>query len=132
MNNFKRVSAAALAGATLVLASGTSHGMGFGRPVSRAILGEPLRVSVPLRLEAGETIDAECVQVEVHFGESKLSSSQVQVYYACQPRGQLSPLACPGHSWLEGEQEQASYAVCPEGRPPASVLNRTLQCSASL
>ena len=53
--------------------------MGFGRPVSRAILGEPLRVSVPLRLEAGETIDAECVQVEVHFGESKLSSSQVQV-----------------------------------------------------
>lgn len=79
MNNFKRVSAAALAGATLVLASGTSHGMGFGRPVSRAILGEPLRVSVPLRLEAGETLEANCVQVEVHFGESQLSSSQVQV-----------------------------------------------------
>src|SRR3990167_2597967 len=79
MNNFKRVSAAALAGATLALASGTSHGMGFGRPVSRAILGEPLRVSVPLRLEAGETLDADCVKVEVHYGESKLSSTQVQV-----------------------------------------------------
>ena len=53
--------------------------MGFGRPVSRAILGEPLRVSVPLRLEAGETLDADCVKVEVHYGESKLSSTQVQV-----------------------------------------------------
>ena len=53
--------------------------MGFGRPVSRAILGEPLRVSVPLRLEAGETLDADCVKVEVYYGESKLSSTQVQV-----------------------------------------------------
>lgn len=53
--------------------------MGFGRPVSRAILGEPLRVSVPLRLEAGETLEADCVQVEVHYGESRLSPSQVQV-----------------------------------------------------
>lgn len=53
--------------------------MGFGRPFSRAILGEPLRVSVPLRLEAGETLEADCVQVEVHYGESRLSPSQVQV-----------------------------------------------------
>lgn len=53
--------------------------MGFGRPVSRAILGEPLRVSVPLRLEAGEALGADCVSVEVYYGDDKLSSSQIQV-----------------------------------------------------
>lgn len=53
--------------------------MGFGRPVSHAVLGEPLRVSVPLRLEAGETLDADCVSAEVLFGDDKLSPSQVQV-----------------------------------------------------
>ena len=79
MNKLKRVSAAALAGATLALASGTSLGMGFGRPVSHAVLGEPLRVSVPLRLEAGEALDASCVSVEVFYGDDKLSASQIQV-----------------------------------------------------
>lgn len=53
--------------------------MGFGRPVSRAILGEPLRVSVPIRLESGETLDTECVSAQVHYGDTRLSSSQVQV-----------------------------------------------------
>lgn len=79
MNHFKRVSAAALAGATLALASVTSHGMGFGRPVSSAVLGEPLRVSVPLRLEAGESLDTECLSVTVLYGDEALSPAQVQV-----------------------------------------------------
>jgi pilus assembly protein FimV len=79
MNNLKRVSAAALAGATLALASGTTYGMGFGRPVSRAVLGEPLRVSVPLRLDAAQALAPECITVSVHDGEARLSPSQVQV-----------------------------------------------------
>lgn len=53
--------------------------MGFGRPVNHAVLGEPLRVSVPLRLEAGEALDASCVSVEVFYGDDKLSASQIQV-----------------------------------------------------
>ena len=53
--------------------------MGFGRPVSHAVLGEPLRVSMPLRLEAGEALDASCVSVEIFYGDDKLSASQIQV-----------------------------------------------------
>lgn len=53
--------------------------MGFGRPVSRAVLGEPLRASVPLRLEAGESLTLECIAVEVYFGDDKLSPAKVQV-----------------------------------------------------
>lgn len=82
MNNFKRVSALALAGATLAMASGTSFGMGFGRPVSHAVLGEPLRVSVPLRLDAGEDLAGECVSAEVFFGDDRLAATLVQVSLA--------------------------------------------------
>lgn len=53
--------------------------MGFGRPVSRAVLGEPLRASVPLRLEAGENLTLECLSVEVYFGDDRLSPSNVQL-----------------------------------------------------
>lgn len=77
MNNFKRVSAAVLAGMTLLLASGVSHGLGFGRPDSRAILGDTLWVTVPLRLEAGEEIANECLAADVYFGEDKVAGSAV-------------------------------------------------------
>jgi pilus assembly protein FimV len=77
MNNFKRVSAAVLAGTALLCASGASHGLGFGRPTSRAILGETLLVSVPLRLEAGEEVANECVAADVFFGDDKVSPTLV-------------------------------------------------------
>ncbi len=77
MNNFKRVSAAVLAGVALLLASGLSHGLGFGRPESRAILGDTLWVTVPLRLEAGEEIANDCLAADVYFGEDKVAGSAV-------------------------------------------------------
>ncbi|MDO9234992.1 MAG: hypothetical protein Q7U28_03030 [Aquabacterium sp.] len=77
MNNFKRVSAAVLAGMTMLLASGSSHGLGFGRPIATPILGETLVVSVPLRLETGEEISNECVAADVYFGDDKVTSSAV-------------------------------------------------------
>lgn len=77
MNNFKRVSAAVSAGMTLLCASGASYSLGFGQPSSRAILGDTLRVTVPLRLDAGEEIANECMAADVFFGEDKVSARAV-------------------------------------------------------
>jgi pilus assembly protein FimV len=77
MNNFKRVSAVVLAGVTLLLASGSSHGLGFGRPSSRAILGDTLWLTVPVRLEPGEEIANDCLGADVYFGDDRVSASSV-------------------------------------------------------
>lgn len=79
MNQFLRVSAAAFVGTTLMLASLSSHALGFGRPTSQAILGESLTLTVPLRLEAGEEVKDECVSAEVLFGDERVVSSAVNV-----------------------------------------------------
>lgn len=78
MNNFKRVSAAVLAGMALMCASGVSHGLGFGHPSSRAILGDTLRVTAPLRLEPGDEIANECVAADVYFGDEKVAPKSVR------------------------------------------------------
>lgn len=43
------------------------------------MLGDTLRVVVPLRLEAGETVTQECVSAEVHFGDDRVAPSAVSV-----------------------------------------------------
>lgn len=77
MNNFKRVSAAVSAGMTLLCASGASYSLGFGQPSSRAILGDTLRVTIPLRLEAGEEIANECMAADVYFGDEKVQAKAI-------------------------------------------------------
>lgn len=74
-----RVSAVACVGAALTLASTTSFALGFGRPVSHAVLGESLSLTVPLRLEASEELPTECVGADVLFGDERVSPSAVVV-----------------------------------------------------
>jgi pilus assembly protein FimV len=52
--------------------------LGFGRPVSRAILGETFSVTVPVRLESAETLDDDCLAADVFFGDDKLPSSVIK------------------------------------------------------
>lgn len=85
MNKFKRGSAAVLAGLMLWMASGNSLGMGLGRPVSRAILGDTLTVSVPVRLEPGEDLSPECIKADVYFGDDKLPSPAIQTQLKTSP-----------------------------------------------
>lgn len=85
MTKSKQVLATALAGTTLLFASGASHGLGFGKPVSRAILGDTLWITVPLRLEAGEEISDECLAAEVFFGDDKLTASAVSTALTTGP-----------------------------------------------
>ena len=77
MNKFNRISAAVLAGMALYGASGASHGLGYGRPTSRAILGETLSVTVPIHVETANDIANECVAADVYFGDDKLAGSEV-------------------------------------------------------
>lgn len=85
MNKFKRGSVAVLAGLMLWMASGTTFGMGLGRPVSRAVLGDTLSVSVPVRLETGEDLSPECIKAEVYFGDDKLPSAAIQTQLKTSP-----------------------------------------------
>lgn len=56
----------------MLLFAGASHGLGFGPPQATAVIGRPLSLSLPLQVQAGETFDAECVQVDVQLGDRRL------------------------------------------------------------
>jgi pilus assembly protein FimV len=75
----KKLWLTALAGWVLVNFTGTAAALGLGQPVSRAVLGEPLSVTVPVRLNAGEELGDECVAADVFYGDDKLGSSAVEV-----------------------------------------------------
>lgn len=53
--------------------------LGFGRLNSTAVLGQPLNLPVPLRLDVGERLEPECVQATVTAGESQWGRDQVRV-----------------------------------------------------
>ena len=76
MKQGKQLSAVAAA-VMMALASGGVHALGLGVPNTRAILGETLRMSVPLELEQGEDTDDGCPQAEVFYGESRLDAGKV-------------------------------------------------------
>jgi hypothetical protein len=78
MKQIKRHSVAVVAGAALLGVFGAAHALGFGKPNSHAILGEQLNLTVPVRLEAGERLDDECVAADVFYGEEKVAGSQVR------------------------------------------------------
>ena len=76
MKQGKQVSAVAAA-VMMALASGGVHALGLGVPNTRVILGETLRMSVPLELEQGEDTDDGCPQAEVFYDESRLDAGKV-------------------------------------------------------
>ena len=79
MNSSRRLLTAVL---TLTVGwawSSSAWSLGLGRPESQAVLGDTLRVVVPLRLEAGETVAQECVAAEVFFGDDRVPPGAVSV-----------------------------------------------------
>ncbi len=78
MKNLKRVSALVFAAMTLMWVSQPSHALGFGRPSSQAVLGDTLRVTVPLRLEPGEDLNDDCLAADVYFGDEKIAAASVR------------------------------------------------------
>jgi len=90
MKQIKRRGVAVVTGAALWGMFGASLAMGLGKPNSHAILGEELTLTVPVRLEAGERLDDECVAADVFFGDDKLVSSQVKARVAFDAQGATS------------------------------------------
>ncbi len=79
MNSSRRL-LTAVSTLTVVWAwSSPAWSLGLGRPESQAVLGDTLRVVVPLRLEVGETVTQECVSAEVFFGDDRVSPNAVSV-----------------------------------------------------
>lgn len=79
MHPLPRSATAALALAGLVVAADPALALGFGTPVSQAVLGETLLMTVPLRLESAEEVSAECLSAEVFFGEDRVQPAAVSV-----------------------------------------------------
>jgi len=61
----------------LALAPGRASALGLGKPSTHAVLGETLRMSVPVRLEPGEQVANDCVAAEVYFGDDKVAGTLV-------------------------------------------------------
>lgn len=78
MMKFKGVSAAIVVGLSLVGLSESAMSLGFGRSISRAVLGETLSLTVPLHLEAGEVIADDCVAADIYFGDDKQTALSVK------------------------------------------------------
>lgn len=79
MPHFKPVSVAALVLSVLALSTSPVHGLGLGRPSSQAVLGDTLQVTVPLRVEPGESVTEDCVSAEVFFGDDRVAPAAVSV-----------------------------------------------------
>lgn len=74
-----RVSAAIIAGLSVMGMTDPASALGFGRPTSRAILGEALAVTIPVRMDGSEDLTEECLGADVYFGDDKLSQTAVSV-----------------------------------------------------
>lgn len=53
--------------------------MGFGRLTTSAVLGQPLSLPIPLRLDPGERLAPECVAAEVMAGDTAIHGDRVRV-----------------------------------------------------
>jgi pilus assembly protein FimV len=78
MKNVNRLPVACAVGVLIMGIAVPAWSLGFGRPVSRAILGESFQATVPLRLEPGEEFDDKCLVADVYFGDDKVEASRVQ------------------------------------------------------
>jgi hypothetical protein len=60
-------------------ASTASWAIGLGRTTSAAVLGQPLSITLPVRLDTGEALTPECVSAEVHFGDNRQPLPAIQL-----------------------------------------------------
>ena len=76
------LSAGAAMGQVLVLLgllwAGPATAAGLGSGDAGATLGQPLNFGVMVRLDAGETLSAECVSAEVAVGDRRLPAPLVR------------------------------------------------------
>ena len=69
----------ALASLGLLWPSASPWALSFGAAPQSVSLGQVLDIALPLRLDAGETLTAECVSAEVQVGDSRVPAAQVRM-----------------------------------------------------
>ncbi len=63
--------------AAAALAVPQARAVGIGSPQGPAVMGQPLNLGVPLRLEAGEVVEPRCISAEVTMGDRRLPVNAV-------------------------------------------------------
>lgn len=63
----------------LLLAASCAGALTLGRLRGAAVIGQPLDVAIPVRLEAGEDPAAQCFEADVFHGDSRVDASRVRV-----------------------------------------------------
>ena len=66
--------------------------MTLGKVRGAVLLGQPLRVTIPIQLDAGESPSALCLDAEVFYGDTRLDAQRVVVQSEPSPQG-LSAIA---------------------------------------
>jgi pilus assembly protein FimV len=84
LNRLRSIFRAAL----VVLGSQGSWAAGLSAEQSGTVLGQPLNFPVQVRLDAGETLTADCVSAEVHVSDQRVQPSQVRTQLDQQGNGQ--------------------------------------------
>ncbi len=92
--------------------------LGFGRVPESIAFGQALDVSVPLHLDAGESLAPGCVRAEVHVGEQRLAPGAVVVTLE--------------HSGVARDDMRLRIRSSIVVREPLVALNLTLGCAGSV
>lgn len=69
---------AAIGGVLLATAIGASA-LTLGRTRGAALIGQPLELTIPVRLEAGETLAGLCFDADVFYADNQIAASRLQV-----------------------------------------------------
>ena len=69
---------AAIGGVLLATAIGASA-LTLGRTRGAALIGQPLEVTIPVRLDQGETLLSLCFEADVFYGDTQLDPARFQV-----------------------------------------------------
>ncbi|MFL6625330.1 MAG: FimV family protein, partial [Vitreoscilla sp.] len=64
--------------AATAMASQQAWALGFGRPVSDAVLGQSFTFTVPVHVEPGERFAGDCLAAKVYFGDALLPPNVVR------------------------------------------------------
>ena len=77
------------------MAACSALALGFGRMPESTVFGQPLDLTLPLRLEPGETLAPGCLSAEVHVGEQRLTATSLQLAVESSNAGSRLRLRSP-------------------------------------
>jgi pilus assembly protein FimV len=90
--NLRKKNRTAILAFALVCAATSSFSMTLGKVRGAALLGQPLKLTIPIQLDASESASALCLGAEVFYGDTRQDSQRISVTSEFSPQN-LSTLA---------------------------------------